>query len=63
MPESTRRQSPFALPAPTPHGISRAALWTAAAHAAENLRPAPIVRDPWAADFLPRGRVRRGPAR
>ncbi|MFE0812409.1 SAM-dependent methyltransferase [Streptomyces sp. NPDC058794] len=52
MPESTRPQSPFAPPAATPHGISRAALWTAAAHAAENLRPAPLVRDPWAADFL-----------
>ncbi|MFE0798914.1 SAM-dependent methyltransferase [Streptomyces sp. NPDC058812] len=52
MPESTRPQSPFAPAAATPHGISRAALWTAAAHAAENLRPAPLVRDPWAADFL-----------
>lgn len=52
MPESTRPRSPFAPAAATPHGIPSAALWTAAAHAAECLRPAPIVRDPWAADFL-----------
>ncbi|WP_399938196.1 SAM-dependent methyltransferase [Streptomyces sp. BBFR25] len=50
--ESARPQSPFAPAAAALDGIPRAALWTAAAHAAENLRPAPHVRDPWAADFL-----------
>jgi methyltransferase (TIGR00027 family) len=35
-----------------PDGISKVALWTAAAHAAEAARSGPYVNDPWAADFL-----------
>ncbi|MFE1527678.1 SAM-dependent methyltransferase [Streptomyces rochei] len=53
MPESAPAQSSSApAAARDPDGISRAALWTAAAHAAEYRRPTPLVRDPWAADFL-----------
>ncbi|MFB8777889.1 SAM-dependent methyltransferase [Streptomyces broussonetiae] len=46
-----------------PHqdGLSRAAFWTAAAHAAECRRPAPYVRDPWAADFLHAAGFQGGP--
>ncbi|MEU9518970.1 SAM-dependent methyltransferase [Streptomyces sp. NPDC048224] len=52
MPQSAPSQSPFAPASAAPGGIPSAALWTAAAHAAECLRPAPLVRDPWAADLL-----------
>lgn len=37
---------------PLPEGLSKVAVWTAAAHAAEYGRAAPYVRDPWAGDFL-----------
>ncbi|ANB05157.1 hypothetical protein SAM40697_1197 [Streptomyces ambofaciens] len=58
MPESARPQAPAA---DTPAGVPLAALWTAAAHAAEYLRPAPYVRDPWAADFLHAAGFEGGP--
>ncbi|MEG3628048.1 SAM-dependent methyltransferase [Streptomyces poriticola] len=45
-------QSPSVRPARSPAAVPRAALWTAAAHAVEAGRPAPLVRDAWAADFL-----------
>jgi methyltransferase (TIGR00027 family) len=67
MPESTRPQSltgprsPSVPAARAPEGLSHAALWTTAAHAAEALRPAPFVLDPWAADFLHAARFRGGP--
>ncbi|MEU4657093.1 SAM-dependent methyltransferase [Streptomyces sp. NPDC023723] len=37
---------------PLPDGLSKVAVWTAAAHAAEHRREAPYVLDPWAGDFL-----------
>ncbi|MER6848609.1 SAM-dependent methyltransferase [Streptomyces flaveolus] len=53
MPDTARPTPP---PAPgallPPDGLSRVALWTASAHAAEYGRTAPCVRDPWAAGFL-----------
>ncbi|MEU3732421.1 SAM-dependent methyltransferase [Streptomyces sp. NPDC033538] len=57
MPDTTRPKTPPAsgVPlsgVPLPDGLSRVALWTASAHAAEYGRSAPYVRDPWAADFL-----------
>jgi len=67
MPDTTRPQSSSApdnsLPDSTPTDralpdgtltdrLSRVALWTAAAHAAESRRDVPYVLDPWAADFL-----------
>ncbi|QOV39873.1 SAM-dependent methyltransferase [Streptomyces ferrugineus] len=67
MPETTRSQTPSApggtLPdeAAPPYGLSRVALWTAAAHAAECGRDAPYVLDPWAADFLHAARFGDGP--
>ncbi|MFD8453926.1 SAM-dependent methyltransferase [Streptomyces coelicoflavus] len=67
MPESTHpqsatgRRSPSVPAARAPEGLSHAALWTAAAHAAEALRPAPYVLDPWAADFLHAARFQGGP--
>ncbi|PPS83104.1 SAM-dependent methyltransferase [Streptomyces sp. MH60] len=61
MPETTRPQSPYVPAARAPEGLSHAALWTAAAHAAEALRPAPYVLDPWAADFLHAARFKGGP--
>ncbi|AQS70767.1 SAM-dependent methyltransferase [Streptomyces pactum] len=61
MPGTARPQSPSASAAGPPDGISRAALWTAAAHAAEYLRPAPHVRDPWAAGFLHAAGFEGGP--
>ncbi|KOX32737.1 SAM-dependent methyltransferase [Streptomyces sp. WAC8370] len=73
MPESTRPPSPTGPPSPAgprppsvpaaraPEGLAHAALWTAAAHAAEALRPAPYVLDPWAADFLHTAGFEGGP--
>ncbi|MFC8101321.1 SAM-dependent methyltransferase [Streptomyces sp. NPDC057363] len=52
MPDTTRPKTPPASGVPLPDGLSRVALWTASAHAAEYGRSAPYVRDPWAADFL-----------
>ncbi|MGW0818149.1 SAM-dependent methyltransferase [Streptomyces viridiviolaceus] len=53
MPDTARSHTPPPAPdGPLPDGLSRVALWTAAAHAAEHGRPAPYVSDPWAADFL-----------
>ncbi|MFG2681065.1 SAM-dependent methyltransferase [Streptomyces sp. NPDC048392] len=61
MPGSTRPQPPSAPAVRAPDGLSHAALWTAAAHAAEYLRPVPHVRDPWAADFLHTAGFEGGP--
>ncbi|MFD7459467.1 MULTISPECIES: SAM-dependent methyltransferase [unclassified Streptomyces] len=66
MPDTAPPDSPAApahgvSPAAPAHGISPVALWTAAAHAAEQGRPAPYVRDPWAADFLHTAGFRGGP--
>ncbi|CAM5556388.1 hypothetical protein SVIOM342S_08883 [Streptomyces violaceorubidus] len=51
-------RSPSVPAARAPEGLSHAALWTSAAHAAEALRPAPYVLNPWAADFLHAARSR-----
>ncbi|MFK0120034.1 SAM-dependent methyltransferase [Streptomyces sp. NPDC090994] len=50
MTDTARPTFPAGLP--LPEGLSKVAVWTAAAHAAEYGRPAPYVRDPWAGDFL-----------
>ncbi|MFE4583228.1 SAM-dependent methyltransferase [Streptomyces chartreusis] len=67
MPETARPQ-PGSAPDDTltqgaslSHGLSRVALWTAAAHAAECGRDTPYVLDPWAADFLHAARFGGGP--
>ncbi|MGC9379418.1 SAM-dependent methyltransferase [Streptomyces sp. MH13] len=52
MPHTARPTAPPAPGVPLPDGLSRVALWTASAHAAEYGRPAPYVRDPWAAAFV-----------
>lgn len=53
MPDAAHPSSPEAGPLPAlPEGISKVALWTAAAHATEAGLPAPYVHDPWANDFL-----------
>ncbi|MFE6281477.1 SAM-dependent methyltransferase [Streptomyces sp. NPDC057877] len=61
MPDATRPPSPSSSPAPPLDGVHRAALWTAAAHAAEYGRESPYVRDPWAADFLHAAGFQGGP--
>ncbi|GAA4815843.1 SAM-dependent methyltransferase [Streptomyces ziwulingensis] len=62
MPDTARpQQSSPASGVPLPDGLSRVALWTAAAHAAEHRRPAPYVLDPWAGDFLHAAGFRGGP--
>jgi methyltransferase (TIGR00027 family) len=58
MPDIAR---PTAPSFPHPDGLSRVALWTAAAHAVECGRDAPYVLDPWAADFLHAAGFRGGP--
>ncbi|MFH8976816.1 SAM-dependent methyltransferase [Streptomyces sp. NPDC017890] len=52
MPDTARPAPTPGPDVPLPDGLSRVALWTASAHAAEYGRPAPYVRDPWAAGFL-----------
>ncbi|NUP20802.1 MAG: SAM-dependent methyltransferase [Streptomyces sp.] len=67
LPETARPQPPsapddtLAEGAAPPYGLSRVALWTAAAHAAECGRDTPYVLDPWAADFLHTARCGGGP--
>ncbi|GGT08471.1 MULTISPECIES: SAM-dependent methyltransferase [Streptomyces] len=50
MPDAAEPTSPQGVP--LPDGLSKVAVWTASAHAAEQERATPYVRDPWAADFL-----------
>ncbi|WP_320775347.1 SAM-dependent methyltransferase [Streptomyces sp. CRN 30] len=59
MQDAARPSSPRGVP--LPGGLSRVALWTAAAHAAEQTRERPYVSDPWAGDFLRAARVAGGP--